>query len=389
MLGGVPLSKIEKIQTPFYYYNTDLLRKTLDSINKTIEKYPNFVVHYAVKANANKEILSIIAKNGLGADCVSGGEIEVALKSGFKAKDIVYAGVGKDDWEIEMALEKGIFCFNVESAAELAVINEIATRKSKIARVALRINPELDASTHEKITTGRAEDKFGLSMSEVMNVSELCKASSNINLVGLHFHIGSQITDLQDFVNLCARINTIMEKMREMSIKVENINVGGGLGISYTQPDLEDIPPFEEYFNVYATYLKVEPNQTVHFELGRSVVAQCGTLFSKVIYVKKGVNKDFVILNAGMTDLIRPAMYDSYHKIQNMSSKLELRQYDVVGPICESSDIFAKGTFLPLTKRGDLIAIRSAGAYGEVMSSTYNCRPMIKSYTSEQVENMK
>lgn len=389
MLGGIPLSKIEKIQTPFYYYNTNLLRDTLDSIKKSIAKYPNFVVHYAVKANANKELLSIIAKNGLGADCVSGGEIETALKSGFKAKDIVYAGVGKDDWEIEMALDKGIFCFNVESAAELAVINEIAKRKSKTARVALRINPEVDASTHAKITTGKAENKFGLAMAEVMNITELCKVSSNIDLVGVHFHIGSQITDLQDFVNLCMRINTIMDKLNQMSVDVKNINVGGGLGVSYTQPDFEDIPPFDEYFNVYATYLKVKPHQTVHFELGRSVVAQCGTLFSKVLYVKKGVNKEFVILNAGMTDLIRPAMYDSYHKIQNVSSKLELRKYDVVGPICESSDVFAKDTYLPITKRGDLIAIRSAGAYGEVMSSTYNCRPMIKSYTSEQINNME
>ena len=385
MKGTFPVNKFRELETPFYYYDVNVLRETLSCINKEAGKYNNFCVHYAVKANANHKVLTIIRESGLGADCVSGGEIRAAIKAGFPTNKIVYAGVGKTAWEINLGLDYDIFCFNVESVPELEIINELASAKGKTARVAFRINPNVGAHTHANITTGLAENKFGISMEDMDKVIDMAGTLPHVKFVGLHFHIGSQILDMGDFVALCNRVNELQEKLCARQIIVEHINVGGGLGIDYAHPNRQAIPNFTEYFATYHKHLKLRPQQTLHFELGRAVVGQCGSLISKVIYVKQGANKQFAILDAGMTDLIRPALYQAYHKIENITSEEPMETYDVVGPICESSDVFGKAIDLNKAHRGDLFALRSAGAYGEIMASAYNCRALPKGYTSEEL----
>lgn len=385
MKGTFPVNKFRELETPFYYYDVNVLRETLSCINKEAGKYNNFCVHYAVKANANHKVLTIIRESGLGADCVSGGEIRAAIKAGFPTNKIVYAGVGKTDWEINLGLDYDIFCFNVESVPELEIINELASAKGKTARVAFRINPNVGAHTHANITTGLAENKFGISMEDMDKVIDMAGTLPHVKFVGLHFHIGSQILDMGDFVALCNRVNELQEKLYARQIIVEHINVGGGLGIDYAHPNRQAIPNFTEYFATYHKHLKLRPQQTLHFELGRAVVGQSGSLISKVIYVKQGANKQFAILDAGMTDLIRPALYQAYHKIENITSEEPMETYDVVGPICESSDVFGKAIDLNKAHRGDLFALRSAGAYGEIMASAYNCRALPKGYTSEEL----
>ena len=385
MKGTFPIDKFQEIQTPFYYYDTAVLRKTLKTINEEAGKHENFEVHYAVKANANPKVLNIICQAGLGADCVSGGEIQAAINAGFPASKIVYAGVGKSDWEINLGLEKGIFCFNVESIPELEVINELAEKQGKVAQVCFRINPNVGAHTHANITTGLAENKFGIAMEDMENVIEEAAQMKNIKFLGLHFHIGSQILDMGDFEALCNRINELQDQLESHHIVVKNINVGGGLGIDYNHPNRVPIPDFKAYFDTYAKFLKLREGQKLHFELGRSVVGQMGSLITKVLYVKQGTVKQFAIVDAGMTDLIRPALYQAYHKIENISSNEPEETYDVVGPICESSDVFAKAIDINKTQRGDLIALRSAGAYGEIMASQYNCRQLPKGYITEDL----
>lgn len=380
-----PIDQLRKLPTPLYYYDLALLRKTLSAITDEVAKYENFEVHYAIKANANPKVLSVIRESGLGADCVSGGEVRASLEAGFPADKIVYAGVGKDDWEINLGLDNDILCFNVESLEELEVINELAALKNKVANVAFRINPNVGAHTHANITTGLAENKFGISMEDMIPIINKTSSMSNVKFIGLHFHIGSQILEMDDFVALCHRVNELQDFLDEHQIYVENINVGGGLGISYEAPDNESIPDFANYFATYAKHLKLRSHQTLHFELGRAVVGQCGALISKVLYVKQGHNKQFAILDAGMTDLIRPALYQAYHQIDNITSDEAIEVYDVVGPICESSDVFGKDVRLNKAKRGDLFAIRSAGAYGEIMASGYNCRALPKGYTSNEL----
>lgn len=385
MKGNFPVEKFQNIETPFYYYDTDLLRQTLKTINAEAGKHDNFIVHYAIKANANPKVLNIINQAGLGADCVSGGEVQRSLESGFPAERIVFAGVGKADWEINLALDADIYCFNVESIPELEVINELAGKKGKKANVAFRINPDVGAHTHANITTGLAENKFGISLQDIDKVIEIAQGMENITFVGLHFHIGSQILDMGDFEALCNRINDLQDTFERKHIRIENINVGGGLGISYDHPNRLPIPNFKEYFETYAHHLKLRPWQKLHFELGRAVVAQMGTLVTRCLYVKQGNRKQFAIVDAGMSDLIRPALYQAFHKIENISSDEPAATYDVVGPICESSDVFAKAIDLNTTKRGDLIAIRSAGAYGEIMASQYNCRRLPIGYIKEEL----
>ena len=385
MKTSFSINQFQRLKTPFYYYDASLLRKTIKCINKETEKYEKFCVHYAVKANANPKILSIINEGGLGADCVSGGEIHAALNAGFPNDKIVFAGVGKTDWEINLGLNNDIACFNVESVPELKVINELAAAKNKIAQVAFRINPNVGAHTHANITTGLAENKFGISMEDMDHVIDLALSMKNVKFIGLHFHIGSQILDMSDFIALCNRINEIQEMLYARQIIVDNINVGGGLGVDYQYPDRQSIPDFATYFATYHKHLRLRPKQTLHFELGRSVVAQCGSLISRVVFVKQGTYKHFAILDAGMTDLIRPALYQAYHKIENITSEAPMETYDIVGPICESSDVFGKAIDINKAHRGDLIAIRSAGAYGEIMASQYNCRELPKGYTSEEL----
>ena len=383
--GQFPTAKFQDIQTPFYYYDTELLRETLRAINNEAQKHEGFCVHYAVKANANPKLLRIIREAGLGADCVSGGEIDASVKAGFPSSKIVFAGVGKSDWEINLGLDNDIFCFNVESIPELEVINELAAAKDKVARVAFRLNPNVGAHTHANITTGLAENKFGIGMRDMLKVIEEARSMSNVKVVGLHFHIGSQILDMSDFEALCNRVNDLQLELERHQIVLDHINVGGGLGIDYQHPNRVSIPDFKAYFDTYAKKLKLRPGQTLHFELGRAVVAQCGSLITRTLYIKEGSVKKFAIVDAGFTDLIRPALYQAYHKIENISSNEEPDTYDVVGPICESTDVFAKQIDLNRTHRGDLLAIRSAGAYGEIMASQYNCRRLPHGYISDEI----
>ena len=379
-----PIDKFNTLETPFYYYDIDLLNQTLKSIQSEIIDKP-FYVHYALKANSKLRILQEISRQGFGADCVSGNEILRAIETGFESQHIAFAGVGKTDKEIKIALDNDIFSFNVESIPELQAINELAKAKNKKAKIALRINPNVDAHTHSYITTGLNENKFGLEEENIPEVLELLPTFTSLELIGLHFHIGSQITELSSFKNLCSKINELQTNFESKGIWLDHINVGGGLGIDYDNPDKHPITNFSNYFNLFSSHLMLREGQTLHFELGRSVVAQCGSLISRVTYLKEGIKKNFVIIDAGMTDLIRPALYQASHLIQNLTSDMEPHPYDVVGPICESSDTFAKNFNLNKTQRGDIIAIRSAGAYGEVMASRYNCRDIAKSYFSDTI----
>ena len=369
------IQQFEQTPTPFYHYDLNVLKQTLAALKEEADRY-HYHVHYALKANVNRTILEIIRQYGLGADCVSGNEILRARESGFEPTNIAFAGVGKSDTEINIGLDNDIFCFNCESLPEIEVINELAAAKGKTAHIALRINPNVNAKTHHYITTGLEENKFGINMWELETVVDALKNFSNIKLIGLHFHIGSQITDLNVFKGLCIRVNEIQNWFVQRHITIEHINVGGGLGVNYDHPDENLIPDFKSYFGLFNEFLELLPHQQLHFELGRAVVAQCGNLITKVLYVKKGVNTSFAIVDAGMTELLRPALYQAVHKIENLSSSAPEQKYDVVGPVCESSDCFGKAMTLPETKRGDIMAIRTAGAYGEVMANGYNLREL-------------
>ncbi|MEN9919468.1 MAG: diaminopimelate decarboxylase [Bacteroidota bacterium] len=382
--GTFPVESFKGYETPFYYYDVDLLKQTLSVVKELTNKYGS-LQHYAVKANANHKILQLIAAAGFGADCVSGNEVKAAVMAGFPSSKIVFAGVGKTDKEINQALDYNIFCFNVESIPELEVINQLAEKKGKKAPIAIRINPNVDANTHEYITTGLNENKFGFSMSSIRKAFDLIKKLNNVELIGIHFHIGSQITDIKTFEPLCDRVNELQILCESEGLSVKHINVGGGLGIDYQNPGANLIPNFQEYFKLFHEKLILRKTQLLHFELGRSIVAQCGSLVSRVTYVKEGDSKKFLILDAGMTDLIRPALYQAYHQIENISSDLPAQKYDIVGPICESTDVFAKDYQLNQSNRGDFIVLRSAGAYGEIMASQYNCRETPKAYFSDKL----
>lgn len=378
------IKKWTDIETPFYYYDLDLLKQTVETAKKEADKR-GYILHYATKANANPEILKIIFAAGFGADCVSGNEIVRSIECGADPENITFAGVGKTDAEIITGLNSNIFTFNCESVPEMENINSLAEAKGKIASVSIRINPDVDAKTHEYISTGKKENKFGISAWDFGKVIEKLKVLKNLKLVSLHFHVGSQITDMSVFEELCSRINSFNRWFREQGFNLEHVNMGGGLGIDYLTPDKNPIPDFAAYFTIFEQNLELYPGQKLHFEPGRSIVAQCGSLISRVLYVKEGKTKKFVIVDAGMTDLIRPALYHAHHHIENLSSDGPQKIYDVVGPICESSDCFDKDVPLSETKRGDFIALRSAGAYGEVMASQYNLRAIPASVFSEKL----
>ena len=376
------LSTFEEIETPFYWYDLKLLDDTLDALKKANKE--GYHVHYALKANNNPRIIERIKQAGLGIDCVSGGEVKHALDNGFDPSQIVLAGVGKTDQEIAYAIENDIFSFNVESIEELEVINEIAGSKGKKPNISIRINPAIDAGTHHKITTGTKENKFGISDDDLFASVDLIKSLKHISFIGVHYHIGSQIIDLTRFKNLAIRINEIQQGLIDKGIELPHLNVGGGLGIDYLNPDGNPIPDFEHYFGVFRDNLQLLPGQELHFELGRSIVGQCGSLITRVLFVKRSGHTSFLIVDAGMTDLMRPALYDAQHLAQNLSSRSATEEvYDLVGPVCESSDVFNKGLSLPESKRGDIIAIRSAGAYGETMKNEYNLRPLAQAHYSK------
>lgn len=377
------ISSATSVGTPFYFYDMGLLRQTVAAARAAAAN-PMFRIHYAMKANVEIPVLEVMREAGFGIDTVSGGEISRAIDCGFDPARIVFAGVGKSDAEIDLAIEKGIGCFNVESIEELEVIAGRAHALGKKARVALRVNPNIDAHTHHYITTGLAENKFGIALEMLDRAIDIATSSADIDFRGLHFHIGSQITTLRPFEILSERINDLQDRYESRGIRFATINVGGGLGIDYENPDTNPIPDFEGYFSTFSKCLRIREGQEIHFELGRSMVGQCASLITRVLYVKHGLEKQFAIVDAGFTDLIRPALYEARHLIENLTSDAtETAIYDVVGPICESSDVFDKDTTLPLTSRGDLLALRSAGAYGSVMAMQYNCRSLPRSVFSE------
>lgn len=385
-INQIDLGRLKEYETPFYYYDLDLLNETLDKAKAAADKR-GFHVHYALKANFNDRILGLIQSKGFGADCVSGNEVQKSIDSGFPANQITFAGVGKSDKEINLALSHNIFAFNVESIQELLVINELAAKQNVKAQVSLRINPNVDAHTHHYITTGLDENKFGVPNSELEKAASVLRECDHLDLLGLHFHVGSQITDLNVFKSLCVKVNEWKNWFEERGTMIKVLNVGGGLGVDYHEPDAHPFADFEAYFDVFDKFLERTPQQEVHFELGRALVAQSGTLVSRVLYTKSGVKKNFLILDAGMTELMRPALYQAFHKIEKLGSNntAEKLNYDVVGPICESSDCFGKEVTLPVSERGDLIAIRTAGAYGEVMASKYNLRDEIRFVFSGEI----
>lgn len=385
MFNSDTLQRFQQVETPFYYYDLKLLQQTLSACKLAADKY-DFKVHYAMKANFNEEVISYVQKAGFGADCVSGNEVKKAIEKGFDPRKVVFAGVGKSDREIIEALENDIFCFNVESIQEMEVINELAFKVNKIAKIAIRINPNVDAYTHHNITTGLEENKFGVNQWDLPACAETLKNSPNLWLAGIHFHIGSQITNLNVFKSLCIKVNEIKQWFEERGFVLNILNVGGGLGVDYHQPDEKPIADFEAYFKIFDEFLERKAGQEIHFELGRALVAHCGTLISRVLFVKNGIKKHFLVLDAGMTELMRPALYQAYHQMENISRDFvasESTKYDIVGPICESTDCFGKEVEMPESKRGDFIAIRTAGAYGEVMASRYNLREQVKSIYSE------
>ena len=382
MINRLTTEKFRNIETPFYYYDLDILRSTLDVVKKESDN-SGYKIHYAVKANSNQKILGIISSYGFGADCVSFNEIDAAITAGFNPSEIVFAGVGKTDKDINAALKAGIFCFNCESIPEIEVIDQLAARQNKTASIALRINPYIEAHTHKYITTGIEESKFGINTWELDDVIKKLSGLKSIKLIGMHFHIGSQITRMSVFKSLCARINELQVWFSSHNINLEIVNVGGGLGIDYENP--EKNPDFPEYFSLLNEFIDLLPGQKMHIEPGRSIIGQCGSLISRVLFIKNGSNTQFAILDAGMTDLIRPALYQAHHKIENLTSNGNIYRYDVVGPVCESSDTFAKYIELPETSRGDIIAIRSAGAYGEAMAMRYNLRDLPKAVFSDDI----
>lgn len=382
MSDTFPVEKFRSLKTPFYYYDLNLLQDTLDQVKKHgLSK--GYHVHFAVKANFNLPILELIKNAGLGIDCVSGKEIERAIEAGFEPGQIAFAGVGKTDEEIRTGLKHDIFSFNCESIQEISVLNDLARETGKIANVSVRLNPNVEAKTHKYITTGLTENKFGVNPEHLPKLFEMLPNLRSVNLTGIHFHIGSQIRDLKAFRDLCEKVNQIQTWFEEEGFPLTHVNVGGGLGISYEMPDDEPYPDFEAFFNLFEENLKLRDGQQVHFELGRSIVGQCGSLISKVLFVKEGITTSFAVLDAGMTELIRPALYQASHSIDVLTSDKPLQTYDVVGPICETSDTFRKGIKMPEVERGDLVAIRSAGAYGEVMSSGFNLREKVPAVYSD------
>lgn len=384
------ITRFQSVETPFYYYDLALLEQTLAACSRAASAR-NFHVHYALKANFNEKVLQAVQQAGLGADCVSGNEVKKAIELGFDPGKVVFAGVGKSDREINEALDLDIFCFNVESVQELEIINDLARAKNKKARVAIRINPNVDAQTHKYITTGLEENKFGINQWELNSCVDTLKQTDNLDFIGIHFHIGSQISDLEVFKSLCIKVNEIHQWFDERGFRLKVLNVGGGLGVDYHHPDEKPMVDFDSYFKIFDQFLERRPGQEIHFELGRALVASSGTLISRILYVKNGLKKNFIILDAGMTELMRPALYQAYHKIENLSKQAgslthnsePSTKYDIVGPICESTDCFGKEVELPESQRGDLIAIRTAGAYGEVMASAYNLRERVRSVYSD------
>lgn len=385
MLSRQVAEKLQGYDTPFYLYDIDLLRQTLESATAVASRY-NFKLHYAIKANYDPHILSVIKEYGLGIDCASGNEVACAIEAGFDPSGIVYAGVGKKDKELRYAISQGIFSINCESLQELELIDRIAGELGKVQDIALRINPDIDPKTNSCIDTGQADSKFGISYEEVMANVELINSYRNVRIRGMHLHIGSQIRELHVFQYLCDKVNAIVECLTGLGFKFDFVDVGGGLGINYDFPENEPVPNFASVFSIINQYLKVDGRE-VHFEFGRAIVAQCGELITRVLFRKDtATGRKLVIVDGSMTELIRPALYGAYHNIENITSQESRKErYTVVGTACESTDVFDQSLSLPVTSRGDLLTIKSAGAYGMSMASRYNLHDLPGAVYSDEL----
>lgn len=385
MLSRKIAQSLLPLETPFYLYDMGLLRLTLESAVAMAARY-GFVLHYAVKANYDPRVLKMIREFGLGADCASGGEVRCAIEAGFDPSKIVYAGVGKKDSEIRYAIEQGIFAINCESLEEISVVDRIASEFGRKVRIALRVNPDIDPKTNHCIDTGQADSKFGISYEEILANAPLIQSYKNVEVRGMHLHIGSQIRELHVFEYLCNKVNVIVENLVGLGFTLDFVDVGGGLGINYDVPENEPVPNFASVFAIINSHLNVGGRE-VHFEFGRAIVGQCGELITRVLYNKTtATGRKLVIVDSSMTELIRPALYGSYHNIENITSDAQKSErYTIVGTACESTDKFDENVTLPETHRGDLLTIKSAGAYGQSMSSTYNLHPLPRSVYSDEL----
>jgi len=366
----VPLSKIAKeVRTPCYIYSQATLTHHFHVFDHAFKEIPHLTC-YSVKANSNIALLRLFASLGGGADVVSGGELFRALRAGVLPKKIVFSGVGKTEEEIKMAIEAGILMFNVESEAELETIEDVAKRLGKKAPIALRVNPDIDPKTHPYISTGLKKHKFGIEMKKAKELYLRAQKMHHIEVIGIDCHIGSQVTSLAPFLNALERVKILWHELEERGIKLKYLDMGGGLGIPYHN---EEPPHPKEYAKAIIEAAK-DLNCTLIFEPGRVIVGNAGILLIKVLYLKKTSEKQFVIVDGAMNDLIRPSLYDAYHEIKPVIQNNKKIIADVVGPVCETTDFFAKDREIPFVKKGDLLAIMSAGAYGFVMSSNYNSR---------------
>ncbi len=364
----------EKVGTPFYVYSSATLRRHVRVVRAAFEGIP-MLMAYAMKANSNQAVLKLMASEGCGADVVSLGELERALAAGIAPDKIVFSGVAKTVAEMRRGLEVGIKCFNLESEPELERLSMVAGDMGKTARVSVRINPDVDARTHAKISTGKSENKFGIPYKRAREVYARIAALPNVEAVGVDMHIGSQITDLEPFGNAFGLMAELVRELRADGHRIEHVDIGGGLGIPYNVD--EEAPPHPE---AYASVVRDKVGQlgcSLVIEPGRLLVGNAGILVTRVEYVKQG-EADFIIVDAAMNDLIRPTLYEAHHDIQPVNpSNLAPITGDIVGPVCETGDYLAKGRTLAGVKEGDLLAVMSAGAYGAVMASTYNSRPLI------------
>ena len=385
MLSRQIAQKLRGYETPFYLYATALSRQTLESVVYESKKY-GYKVHYAIKANYDDHLLAIIREYGLGIDCASGNELRKAVEAGFDPKGIVYAGVGKRDKELRYAIGQEIMAINCESIEELELVDRLAGEAGKKTDVALRINPDIDPKTNHCIDTGQADSKFGISYEEVLEHAKEIKSLKHINIVGIHLHIGSQIRELHVFENMCNKVNVIVENLEKLGFSFRFVDVGGGLGVNYDVPENEPIPNFASLFSIVHNHLAVGDRE-VHFEFGRSIVAECGELITTVLFNKTtATGRKLVIVDASMTELIRPALYGSYHNIENITSEDEAREkYTIVGTACESTDVFDENVTLRKTRRGDLLTLKSAGAYGMSMASRYNLHDLPGAVYSDEI----
>lgn len=369
------ISKIAaEVGTPFYLYSEQKLRDNFKSFADAVKPLKKATVCFAVKSNFNPTILKILAGMGAGADIVSGGELELALQAGVPADKIVFSGVGKTRAELTAAIMAGIKQINAESESEIRLINEIAIGLNKTAAVGIRVNPDVDARTHEKITTGKKENKFGIDWNDARRLFLSAEQFKGISLHGIEVHVGSQILELSPFREAFVKTKKMLNDLKEHGVSIQTVDVGGGLGVAYKTD--ESAPSPADYIAVLQDVLGDFDGEFV-FEPGRCISGDAGVLVASVVRVKQTGDKRFAVLDAGMSDLVRPAMYDAYHNIEAVKGGEASEHYDVVGPICESADIFGKDRMLPELNEGDLIAIETAGAYGAAMASNYNGRPLI------------